>query len=57
MFRKTNTQIGKPMNLKQIRIQNFRNLTDVTIHLNDVNLFIGPNNSGKSNVLQAIRLD
>lgn len=44
------------MNLKQIRIQNFRNLTDVTIHLNDVNLFIGPNNSGKSNVLQAIRL-
>ncbi|HNM03512.1 MAG TPA: AAA family ATPase [Leptospiraceae bacterium] len=42
--------------IKKIRIQNFRNLKDVTVHLNEVNLFIGPNNSGKSNVLQAIRL-
>ena len=44
------------MNLKQVRIQNFRNLKDVTVNLNDVNLLIGPNNSGKSNVLHAIRL-
>lgn len=44
------------LNLLKIRIQNFRNLKDVTIDLKDVHLFIGPNNSGKSNVLQAIRL-
>jgi AAA15 family ATPase/GTPase len=40
--------------LKRIRIQNFKSLQDVTLDLQQVNLFIGPNNSGKSNVLKAI---
>ncbi len=38
-----------------IRIENFRSLKDVTLELNDVNLFIGPNNSGKSNVFKALQ--
>ena len=44
------------MKLHAIRIQNFKSLRDVTIRLQDVNLFIGPNNSGKSNALKAITL-
>ncbi len=39
--------------IKTIRIQNFRSLQDVTLNLQDVNLLIGPNNSGKSNLLKA----
>ena len=39
--------------IKTIRIQNFRSLQDVTLTLQDVNLLIGPNNSGKSNLLKA----
>jgi AAA15 family ATPase/GTPase len=38
-----------------IRIENFRSLKDVTLELNDVNLFIGPNNSGKTNVFKALQ--
>ncbi len=40
--------------LQKIRIQNFRSLKDVTLDLQQVNLLIGPNNSGKSNFLKAI---
>lgn len=41
--------------IKTIRIQNFRSLQDVTLNLQDVNLLIGPNNSGKSNLLKAFK--
>ncbi len=40
--------------IHSIRIQNFKSLRDVTLRLQDVNLLIGPNNSGKSNVLKAL---
>jgi predicted ATPase len=40
--------------IQQIRIQNFRSLKDVTLDLQQVNLLIGPNNSGKTNVLKAL---
>ncbi len=40
--------------LQKIRIQNFRSLKDITVDLQQVNLLIGPNNSGKSNFLKAI---
>lgn len=40
--------------LHSIRIQNFKSLKDVTLRLQDVNLLIGPNNSGKSNILKAL---
>lgn len=39
--------------IKKVRIENYKSLQDVTLDLQDVNLLIGANNSGKSNVLQA----
>lgn len=42
--------------LTSIRIQNFRSIRDASVKLGQVNLFIGPNNSGKSNFLKGIDL-
>ncbi|SEB79218.1 Predicted ATP-dependent endonuclease of the OLD family, contains P-loop ATPase and TOPRIM domains [Maribacter dokdonensis] len=45
------------MHLNVIRIQNFRRLRDVTIDLNeDISIFVGANNSGKTSVSQALQL-
>jgi len=41
--------------LTSIRIQNFRSIRDAQVKLGQVNLFIGPNNSGKSNFLKALK--
>lgn len=38
-----------------IRIQNFKSITDATFHLQDVNLLVGANNSGKTNFLKALQ--
>ena len=40
--------------LKEIRIKNFKSITDDTIALGRVNVFIGENGSGKSNILEAL---
>ncbi|AQG81790.1 hypothetical protein AWR27_22275 [Spirosoma montaniterrae] len=40
--------------LKRVSIQNFKSLKDVTLDLQKVNLLIGPNNSGKTNLLKAL---
>lgn len=42
--------------LTSLRIQNFRSIRDATVKLGQVNLFIGPNNSGKSNFLKGIEV-
>lgn len=42
--------------LTSLRIQNFRSIRDASVKLGQVNLFIGPNNSGKSNFLKGISL-
>lgn len=44
------------MKISRIIIQNFRNLKNVDIHLNDTVALIGENNSGKSNFLRAVTL-
>jgi predicted ATPase len=41
--------------INKIRIQNFKSIKDVELNLQQVNLFIGPNNSGKSNFLKGIK--
>ena len=41
--------------IEKIHIQNFRSLKNIELHLQKVNLLIGPNNSGKSNFLKAIK--
>jgi predicted ATP-dependent endonuclease of OLD family len=45
------------MHLNAIRIQNFRRLQDVVIDLeDDISIFVGSNNSGKTSVIQALQL-
>jgi predicted ATPase len=42
--------------LKQIKIQGFKSLHDVLVSLGQINVFIGANGSGKSNLLEAVGL-
>lgn len=42
--------------LKQVRISNYKSIDDVIIDLGRINVFIGENGAGKSNVLEAIAL-
>jgi predicted ATPase len=44
------------MKIKKIHIRNFRSIQDETIFLNDINLLVGKNDSGKSNLLKAMNL-
>jgi putative ATP-dependent endonuclease of OLD family len=43
------------MRLKSLHVENFRSLQSLTIELSHVCTIVGPNNSGKSNILEAIR--
>ena len=40
--------------LKTLKIKNFRSIVDAELTFGRVNLFIGPNGGGKSNILEAI---
>ncbi len=42
--------------LKKLAIRNFKSLDGVSFEFENVNLFVGPNASGKSSVLQAIEI-
>lgn len=42
------------MNIKKIKIRNFKSLYDVSFRPGNINVFIGANGSGKSSVLEAI---
>lgn len=44
------------MLIKRIRISNFRSIRQADIELGPVNVLIGPNNAGKSAILEAIRI-
>jgi predicted ATP-dependent endonuclease of OLD family len=44
------------MKIRQLHIHNFRSIEDQIINLGDYTLLIGPNNSGKSNVIDALRI-
>jgi len=45
------------MFISKIKIKNFRNFPDTSIEFNDgVNVIIGHNNSGKTNLLKALSL-
>ncbi len=43
------------MKLAKLRARQYRSLRDVTVEIDNLNLFIGPNAAGKSNVLDALR--
>lgn len=42
------------MKIRKIKVKNFRSLQDVDIGLSDLNIFVGQNNSGKTNLFEAI---
>lgn len=42
--------------IKRLIIKNFRSIQNLDIELNEINAIIGPNSSGKSNILKAINL-
>src|SRR5947199_4462054 len=42
--------------LKSVRFKNFKCLRDFTVNLRDMNVFVGPNNAGKSTILDAFRI-
>lgn len=42
--------------IKQIHIKNFKSVQDLKLELGRINVFIGANGSGKSNILEAIAL-
>lgn len=42
--------------LRSIRIQNYKSINDLSLELGKVNVFIGENGSGKSNILEAMTL-
>lgn len=44
------------MYIEQVEINNFRNLKNLKVNLNQYNILIGENNAGKTNFLEAINL-
>lgn len=40
--------------IETITIKNFKSITQINLSLGNVNVFIGANGSGKSNILEAI---
>lgn len=42
--------------LSKVTIQNFRKFANFTVHLRDANILVGPNNAGKSSILDGFRL-
>jgi len=44
------------MKIKSIKIHNFRSIKDAEFMLNDYNVLVGVNNSGKTNILTALRI-
>ncbi|MGE6489757.1 ATP-dependent nuclease [Paenisporosarcina sp. NPDC076898] len=42
------------MKISKVKVKNYRNIEDIDIDLNRLVIFIGDNNSGKSNLLKAI---
>ncbi len=44
------------MKLKQIRVDGYKNLINCKVDLSDFNVLVGPNNSGKTNFLEAIQM-
>lgn len=44
------------MRIKNLHIENFRSIKSLDLSLEDTTVFIGPNNAGKSAILEAIRI-
>ncbi|RLE87840.1 MAG: hypothetical protein DRN04_17750 [Thermoprotei archaeon] len=42
--------------ITKLRVRNFLSLRKVSLELGKLNVFVGPNSSGKSNVVRALQL-
>ena len=40
--------------ITQLRIRNYKSILDTTMELSNVNIFIGENGCGKTNILEAV---
>jgi len=47
---------SRPVSITRVRYENFKALGDFTVRLRDMNILVGPNNSGKSTLVSAFRL-
>src|SRR5438045_4436452 len=47
---------GRTPMLKRVKIQGYKSLADVEVHLQPLSVLFGPNASGKSNFLDALQL-
>ena len=45
-----------PMHIKSLHLRNFKQFSDFSLSARDVNVLVGPNNSGKSTTLDALRI-
>ena len=50
------TKQGENLMLKRVKIQGYKSLEDVEVHLQPLSVCFGPNASGKSNLLDALQL-
>lgn len=44
------------MRIKNLHIENFRSIESLEIQLDDTTVFIGPNNAGKTGIVEAVRI-
>lgn len=44
------------MKIKKLQIDNFRSIRSLDLNLDEITVFIGPNNAGKSAILEAVRI-
>jgi predicted ATP-dependent endonuclease of OLD family len=44
-----------PVLLRSLRFQNFKGLRDFAVRLHSFNVLVGPNNAGKSTILDGLR--
>src|SRR5574341_131113 len=44
------------MRITSLRVENFRSIKSLGIELGDTTVFIGPNNAGKTAILDAVRI-
>ena len=48
--------IEKKIRISSIQIKNFRSIRNIIVYPKDLNIFVGLNDAGKSNVLKALNL-
>ena len=49
-----NPEAGEPTSITRVHIKNFKSIADLSLDLASINVFIGENGSGKSNILEAL---